>query len=61
MSVLYILVIASICVAAVFLGAFIWSIKSNQYSDYKGASMRMLYDDNEVNTVSNSLNNKIDE
>jgi len=44
MSVLYILVIASIAVAATFLIAFIWSIKTNQYEDQKGAAMRMLYD-----------------
>jgi len=45
MSALIILVIASILVAGLFLGAFIWSVKNNQYEDQKGASMRMLYDD----------------
>ena len=45
MSALYILVIVSICVAGTFLAAFIWSVKDNQYEDQKGASMRMLYDD----------------
>ncbi|MBS1687904.1 MAG: cbb3-type cytochrome oxidase assembly protein CcoS [Bacteroidetes bacterium] len=44
MSVLYLLVIASIAVAATFLIAFIWSIKTNQYEDQKGSAMRMLYD-----------------
>jgi cbb3-type cytochrome oxidase maturation protein len=45
MSALFILVIVSIAVASFFLGAFIWSVRSNQYEDQKGASMRMLYDD----------------
>ncbi len=45
MSALYMLVIVSICVAALFLAAFIWSVKTNQYEDQKGASMRMLFDD----------------
>jgi cbb3-type cytochrome oxidase maturation protein len=45
MSVLYLLVIISIAVAGTFLFAFIWSVKSNQYEDSKGAAMRILYDD----------------
>ena len=45
MSALIILVIASIAVAGLFLGAFIWSVKNNQYEDQKGASMRILFDD----------------
>lgn len=45
MSVLYILIIASIAVAATFLAAFIWSVKSDQFEDYKGAAMRMLHED----------------
>ena len=61
MSVLFLLVIASVCVAGIFLAAFIWTVKSDQLNDYKGASMRMLYDDSEASTVSNSLNNNIDE
>lgn len=44
MSALFVLVIVSIAVAAAFLGAFIWSVKTDQYEDKDGASMRMLYD-----------------
>ncbi len=54
MSALYLLVLASIAVAAVFLAAFIWSVKSNQYEDQKGSAMRMLYDnDSNSNQSSN--------
>ncbi len=45
MSALYLLVIVSICVAGAFLAAFIWCVKTNQYEDQKGSSLRMLYDD----------------
>jgi len=51
MSALYVLVIVSIFVAAIFLAAFIWSIRSDQYEDQQGAAMRMLYD-NESNSIS---------
>ncbi len=45
MSAIYILVLISIAVAGMFLGAFIWSIKDNQYEDNKGAAMRILHED----------------
>ena len=44
MSALFLLVVASILVACIFLGAFIWSVRSNQFDDQKGSAMRMLYD-----------------
>lgn len=54
MSVLYVLVLASIVVAGFFLAAFIWSVRSNQFEDQEGAAMRMLYD----NDNKPSKNNK---
>jgi cbb3-type cytochrome oxidase maturation protein len=45
MSVIVILLVASISVAALFLGAFIWNIKSGQYDDEYGSSVRILFDD----------------
>jgi len=45
MSALFMLVAVSIAVAGFFLAAFIWSVKTDQYEDKKGASMRMLFDD----------------
>lgn len=44
MSALYLLVLASIAVAAIFLLAFIWSVRSNQFEDQEGSAMRMLHD-----------------
>ena len=46
MSVIIILLIASISVAAIFLAAFLWSVKSGQYDDQVSPPMRMLFDDN---------------
>lgn len=45
MSVIIILIIASIIVAGGFLAAFIWSVKSGQYDDTYSPSVRILFDD----------------
>ena len=45
MSALFVLVFVSLLVAGAFLGAFIWSVSTDQYSDREGAAMRMLFDD----------------
>lgn len=48
MSAFFVLVTVSIVVASIFLGAFIWSVHHDQYSDIKGSSMRILFDDDSV-------------
>lgn len=45
MSAIYLLVGASICVAAGFLGAFVWSIRNGQYDDEYTPSVRILFED----------------
>ena len=45
MSAFFVLVGVSILVAGGFLGAFLWSVKTDQYEDRDGAAMRMLFDD----------------
>ena len=45
MSVLFILISASLIIATGFLIAFIWSVKSGQYDDDYTPSVRMLFDD----------------
>lgn len=45
MSAFFVLVTISILVAGSFLGAFIWSVYTDQYADRDGAAMRMLFDD----------------
>jgi|WetSurMetagenome_2_1015567.scaffolds.fasta_scaffold529964_2 cbb3-type cytochrome oxidase maturation protein len=45
MSVILILILASLAVALTFLGAFIWSVNTGQYEDTCTPAMRMLIDD----------------
>ena len=48
MGVIYILIIASLVVALGFLIAFIWSVKNGQYDDDYTPSVRMLFDDENI-------------
>ncbi|MEP7372757.1 MAG: cbb3-type cytochrome oxidase assembly protein CcoS [Chitinophagaceae bacterium] len=45
MSVIIILLIASISVAALFLVAFLWGVKTGQFEDNYSPSSRILFDD----------------
>lgn len=45
MGVIILLLLVSISVAALFLGAFIWNVKSKQYEDEYSPPIRMLFDD----------------
>lgn len=47
MSVIIVLVIASLIIALIFLFAFIWSVKKGQYEDDYTPSIRMLFE-NEI-------------
>ncbi|MBP6039573.1 MAG: cbb3-type cytochrome oxidase assembly protein CcoS [Flavobacterium sp.] len=55
MSVIYILITVSICVAVLFLGAFIKAVKSGQYDDDYTPSVRMLFDDELIKEKPNKL------
>ena len=50
MSVIVILISASLLIAIGFLIAFIWSVKNGQYDDDYTPSVRMLFDDKPVNS-----------
>jgi len=41
------LISISLTIALVFLGIFVWSMKSGQYDDTYTPSVRMLFDDKE--------------
>jgi len=45
MSVIILLLIASITVAAFFLGAFLWSVRKGQFDDEVSPPVRILFDD----------------
>ncbi len=48
MSVILILLTASLTIAIGFLIAFIWSVKNGQYDDDYTPSVRMLFDEPEI-------------
>lgn len=45
MSVIFLLIVVSIIVAAAFLAAFLWAVRSGQYDDTYAPSVRMLFDE----------------
>jgi cbb3-type cytochrome oxidase maturation protein len=45
MSVIIVLLIASISVAALFLAAFLWGVRSGQFEDDFSPASRILFDD----------------
>ncbi len=56
MSVILVLIGASLIVATGFLFAFIWSVRNNQYEDRFTPSVRILFDEeeNKKSSVKNS-------
>lgn len=54
MSVIFVLICASIFVAAIFLGAFLWAVKSGQYEDTYAPSVRILFEDQSKPEASDS-------
>ena len=60
MSVIFILIPLSIVTAAVFLGGFIWAVRSGQYEDTCTPSMRLLVEDSESSTIAGEKANKKD-
>jgi cbb3-type cytochrome oxidase maturation protein len=44
MEVIYILIAISIGVALMFLGSFLWAVKSGQFEDQDTPAIRMLFD-----------------
>ncbi len=55
MSVLIILLIASVSVASLFLLAFLWSVRSGQYDDDDSPASRILFDDKPADTGTNKI------
>ena len=52
MSVIFLLIPLSIVIAACFLGAFIWAVRSGQYEDTCTPSMRVLLEEADAAMVS---------
>lgn len=47
MQILAFLILVSLAVALLFLGIFLWSLRSGQYDDTYTPSVRMLFDSSE--------------
>jgi len=58
MSVILILILASLALAATFLAGFIWAVRSGQFEDTHTPSMRVLLDDTscKISTTKNKAN-----
>ncbi|MBL4590144.1 MAG: cbb3-type cytochrome oxidase assembly protein CcoS [Alphaproteobacteria bacterium] len=48
MTILIFLIPIALLLGLIGLGAFVWSLKSNQYEDLDGAAQRVLLDDDEA-------------
>jgi len=60
MSVIVVLIGFSIIVAAGFLVAFLWAVKSGQYDDDVSPSVRILFDNDEIKSEQTNTNpNKV--
>jgi len=58
MSVILILLIASISVAGIFLAAFLWSVKTGQFEDDYSPASRILFDDKPLSSSTKTIINK---
>ena len=45
MGIIILLLLSSIVIAGIFLGGFLWALKSGQYDDIEGPAVRILFDD----------------
>jgi len=54
MNIFYLLIGASLLVALVFLGLFIWAVRTGQYDDNETPSYRMLFDDSDHDEITDT-------
>lgn len=53
MNIIFLLLFFSLVIAAVFLGAFLWSNRSGQFDDVEGPAMRMLHEEQQPESSTN--------
>jgi len=56
-EVIFVLIGFSLLVALIFLGFFIWSVRSGQYEDQYTPSVRILFDDKKEKPVKQTNKN----
>jgi cbb3-type cytochrome oxidase maturation protein len=58
MEIIILLIAISLSIALLFLGAFIWNIRSGQYDDTYGPSVRMLFKDKQTEKLPDQIPDK---
>jgi cbb3-type cytochrome oxidase maturation protein len=58
MNIFYLLIGVSLLVALVFLGAFIWAVRTGQFDDNETPSIRILFDDDTIDEDNNKEQTK---
>ena len=56
MNIFYLLIGVSFFAALIFLGLFIWAVRSGQFEDNVTPSIRILFDDDEIEIESKPEN-----
>ena len=51
MTIIFLLIGISLTVALLFLGSFIWAVRSGQYEDDYTPSVRMLFDEEKPDSI----------
>jgi len=51
MNIFYLLIGVSLFAALIFLAAFVWAVRSGQFEDTYTPSIRILFDDDEVEQI----------
>lgn len=54
MNIFYLLIGVSLLAALIFLGAFIWAVRSGQFDDNETPSIRILFDDEKTDSEVNN-------
>lgn len=55
MNIFYLLIGVSLFVALIFLGAFIWAVRTGQFDDNETPSIRILFDDEPIINEENDI------
>jgi|JFJP01.1.fsa_nt_gi cbb3-type cytochrome oxidase maturation protein len=61
MNIFYLLIGVSLFAALIFLGAFIWAVRNGQFDDNKTPSIRILFDDDSIDSEKTDSSKKSNE
>lgn len=58
MNIFYLLIGVSLFAALIFLGAFIWAVKTGQFDDNETPAIRVLFDDEPTTDIETDSTNE---